>query len=284
MQLPRPTIDRLRRLRPAAGRGSKPIAWLSLLEMLLLAVLAVQAARLVWAVVTPVGAYGDWRGKRAEIPAPTVRQALFASFDPFFRSAGAQGGDAVVTSLALTVFGIRVNEGSGQGSAIVATPDGVQNSYAVGDEILPGVVLKAVAFDHILIDRGGSEESVFLDQSVAAPVAAPEGGAPSGSAAPPIANGGPAVPGVDSIRSDIGLAPRMQNGQVTGLVLSERGPAFAQAGFQPGDIITQVNGKPVSGAGDMTALMAQVRPGARISLSVERGGSVVPIALILQGP
>src|SRR3546814_4797376 len=38
----------------------------------------------------------------------------------------------------------------------VAGPNGVQNSFAVGEEIMPGVVLKAVAFDHITIDRGGA--------------------------------------------------------------------------------------------------------------------------------
>src|SRR3546814_6656978 len=41
----------------------------------------------------------------------------------------------------------------------------MQSSFAVGDAILPGVVLKAVAFDHVSIDRGGAEEQIFIDQS-----------------------------------------------------------------------------------------------------------------------
>ena len=86
-----------------------------------------------------------------------------ASFDPFTRAPAANSGGQVVTSLALKLFGVRVNEASGLGSAIIATPDGVQGSFAVGDEILPGVTLKSVEFDHVTIDRGGAEETVFLD-------------------------------------------------------------------------------------------------------------------------
>lgn len=288
--MPMPRIERLwsgRRRAPGAAQ------WLSILEFILLAVLAVQLARLAWAIVTPVGAFGDWRGRQAQIPSPAARQALFAGFDPFYRTAGGGGGNAVVTSLALTLFGVRVNEGSGQGSAIIATPDGTQASFAVGDEIMPGVRLKEVAFDHVVIDRGGAAESVFLDQSVAAPVAAPGGdeatdkAAPDrrgGSAAPPVTPGGPRLgPTVDALRSDVGLAPRMEDGKVTGLLLTSRGPAFQSAGFQQGDVIREVNGRPIASAADLQALQSQLVPGARISLGVERGAAVVPIALTLQG-
>src|SRR3546814_3050461 len=115
--------------------------WLTLVEMLALALLVLQGARLLWAVVTPVGSYGAWEGRQAQIPEAVVRQVLFASFDPFFRAGQpASGREVVVTSLALQVYGIRLNEGSGLGSAIIETPDGMQSSFAVGDAILPGVV------------------------------------------------------------------------------------------------------------------------------------------------
>jgi general secretion pathway protein C len=277
--MPMPMVNRLR----AVGRKAPAVRWTAVVEMLLLAALAVQLARLVWAVVTPVGAYGDWRGRQAVIPLPAARQALFASFDPFFRAQPSGSGDAVVTSLALTLFGVRVNEGSGGGSAIVATPDGMQASYAVGDEIIPGVMLKAVAFDHIVIDRGGAEESVFLDQSQAAPVAAPEGGAPPPEPGQPDAPfAGPDLTPAE-VKAGIGFSPRMQGGKVTGLVVTSKGPGFTRAGLQEGDIVTQVNGRPIGSLADLQALQSQIAPGARISLSVERGASVVPIALTLQG-
>ncbi len=269
----------------------RPIDWLVVAERLLLGVLVLQCARLLWVLLTPVGSFGPYEGRQPQLISAAARQTLFTSFDPFFRSdAPQQASGGVVTSLALTLYGIRLNEGSGQGSAIIASPDGVQNSFAVGDEIMPGVVLKAVAFDHVLIDRGGIEEQLFLDQSGGADesAGAPEGGEedrPGGAQATPPA--APVIgrdsPTADAIKRDVSFAPRLQNGRVTGLVLSGRGPAFAAAGFQPGDIVTQVNGQPVGSASDLQTLQNQLVPGARLSLTVERGAAASSVNLILQG-
>ncbi|MBJ7443621.1 MAG: PDZ domain-containing protein [Sphingobium sp.] len=257
----------------------RSIDGLALLEKGLIALLALQLVRLAWVVVTPVGSFGPWEGRQAQLLTPAARQALFASFDPFFRTGAPQtAGNGVVTSLALTLYGIRLNEGSGLGSAIIAAPDGVQSSFAVGDEILPGVVLKSVAFDHVTIDRGGAEEQIFLDQSTPAPTAAPEGG--ETQAPPPVSPPPSAGPTADSLKRDIGFAPRMQNGRVTGLAVSAKGPGFASAGFRPGDIISQINGQPV---GDLQSLQNQIAPGARLSLTVERGAAVASVNLIVQG-
>ncbi|WP_150290304.1 type II secretion system protein N [Sphingobium estronivorans] len=263
------------------GGRLRPIDWLSVVEKLLLGVLALQGAWLVWALLTPVGSFGPWEGRQAQFPSLAERQSLFSGFDPFYRSGQPQTSSGVVTSLALTVYGIRLNEGSGLGSAIVAGPDGVQNSFAVGEEIMPGVKLKAVAFDHITIDRGGAEEQVFLDQSQPAPTAAPDGGTFAGS--PPPTPQGIDNPTADSLKRDVGFTPRMKNGRVTGLILTARGPGFQNAGFQPGDIVTQIDGQPVGSVGDLQALQGKMMPGARISLTVERGAAVSSVNLTLQG-
>ena len=256
-----------------------PIDWARVAEKLLLGLLVLQCARLIWAVLTPVGSFGPWEGRQAQFPNFAARQALFSSFDPFYRAGPQQAaGGGVVTSLALTVYGIRLNEGSGLGSAIIAGPDGVQNSFAVGDEILPGVLLKAVAFDHVTIDRGGAEEQIFLDQSQPAPTAsAGEGGVVPAPAV------GIDNPTADGLKRDIGFAPRLQNGRITGLILTAKGPTFQNAGFQPGDIVTQVDGQPVGSPSDLQALQGKIMPGARISLTVERGASLSTINLTLQG-
>ena len=149
---------------------------LSALELLLLALIAVQAARLVWTLVTPVGPVGAWRtpGTLA-----LAGDSALADFDPFFRLSAA-GGPAVVTSLNLKLYGVREDRATGRGSAIIALPDGSQRSFAVGDEIMPGVRLAAVGFDHVTIDRGGAAEQIFLDQSEAPPGA---GAPPTGAEA-----------------------------------------------------------------------------------------------------
>ena len=141
----------------------------SWLELALLVALAIQLARLAWVILTPIGPVGEWSPRQANVPSLAARTDLFGSFDPFFRTqVNAAAAVNQVTSLDIKLFGVRVNAATGDGSAIIAGPDGVQNSIGVGEQIIPGVTLKEVLFDHVIVDRGGNQEVLYLDQSVAA--------------------------------------------------------------------------------------------------------------------
>ena len=85
----------------------------------------------------------------------------------------------------------------------------------------------------------------------------------------------------ETLQKSIGFAPRNEGGRVTGFVLQARddGTMLRLAGFQAGDIVVGINGRPVSSAADIAS---QIRPGARLSVEVERGGAKVPIALNLE--
>ncbi len=257
------------------------LGWPRLAELALIALLVVMVVRLAWTILSPVGPTPGWRGRSAIIPSPAARAMLFRAFDAFYPAPAAGPDAATVTSLALTVYGVRVNEASGQGSAIIAGPDGQQGSYAVGDEIQPGVTLKAVLFDHVVIDRGGVEETVFLDQSQPVTPVAPVPSPATDASPQPTAVLPPVPLTIDSLKAGIGFAPRGGNGRVTGIVVTSRGPGFDAAGFRPGDVIIQVNGRQVSSAGDLAILQQTLAPGARISLMVERGASTVPIAILV---
>lgn len=258
-----------------------PVTLYSAAELLLLALLAWAVARLVWAVLTPVGPLGDWR-PAAPAVAGLPADAL-ASFDPFFRLEP-DTGPATVTSLQLTLFGTRMDEAQGGGSAIVAGPDGVQQSVAVGQEVAPGVRLKAVAFDHVTLDRGGAEEDLFLDQSGTVKPVQP--GAAPAAVAPPPAVAVPAPPvAVGQLRNEIGFIPRIDGGKVSGLVVRPQGSGavFRQAGLREGDVITAIAGRPISGADDFDRLGRDYVGGGNIPLTVERGTATLPLAITV-GP
>lgn len=248
-------------------KGPYPVLF-AILAVLLL----VQAIRLIWLVLTPLGPVGDYRSNDVEILSPQSRLTLFSSFDPFFRGSAAQSAN-VVTSLQLTLFGIRMNEASGLGSAILAGPDGVQENYAVGEEIMSGVTLNGVEFDHVIISRGGVLESLYLDQSVPAQTV----GTDDPEAPTTLAPSGNEIPGIAS------LAPRNEQGKVTGIVLSPLGDGslFKSAGFRDGDIIVSIDGNRVGSTSDIETLKSQIQPGARLSVEVERGANTVPIAVNL---
>lgn len=256
----------------------------SALELLLLAGLAAQCARLFWVLATPVGPLGAWQPVQPGFNgSPT---AMLQGFDPFFRLSGGDGKTAVVTSLQLTLFGTRTNEATGAGSAIIAGPDGVQTSYAVGEEISPGIKLKSVAFDHVIIDRGGAEENLFIDQSDAVvPVSPPPVTGPSmlSNPPPPLAGGKGVTPA--QLRTDIGFIPRVDGGRVSGLTVRPLGSGalFRQAGLNEGDVITAIGGRPVTGQGDFEQLGASVGKGGSVPVTVQRGNQTLSLTITIAG-
>lgn len=240
-------------------------------ELLLIAAIAVQAARLTWILVTPLTPVGDYRA--AVPPAPSA--SALAGFDPFFRTAS-PGGAVAVTGLALKLHGVREDRSTGRGSAIIALPDGTQLNFVVGEEIMAGVILSAVGFDHVTISRQGTPEQLFLDQSQQAPATgtspsvAPPPPAPAPMIAPPLsaAPPAPATPG-DPIRLQTG------GGGVQVSAGTGGSAALRAAGLVEGDVIVSVNGQQITSAEQARTLARQAGAGAMVL--VNRGGRIVPI-------
>ncbi|NQV95432.1 MAG: hypothetical protein HQ482_09950, partial [Sphingomonadales bacterium] len=59
-------------------QGLYPVLFLISVVLLL-----VQAIRLIWLVLTPLGPVGDYRADDVQILSPESRLTLFSSFDPF---------------------------------------------------------------------------------------------------------------------------------------------------------------------------------------------------------
>ena len=137
------------------GRLPRPTVY-SAAELVLLGLLAVQSARLIWICSSPLGPVGDWRAPSRSPRPPTARSS--AASIPSSASA-APAGPVVVTALNLKLYGVRQDQATGRGSAIIALPDGRQLSFAVGEEIVPGVTLTAVGFDSVTISRGGARRA-----------------------------------------------------------------------------------------------------------------------------
>lgn len=142
---------------------------------LLLLALMLAAAALAWraamVAMTPLPSPPPFAA-----PALADR-ALLQRFDPFFPARAGSGEGLPVTALPLSLHGVRADSASGRGSAIIAAGDGEQKVYGVGDSIADGATLAAIAADHVVIDRGGTREALWLDSAGAAPVQTFEPGA-----------------------------------------------------------------------------------------------------------
>ncbi|HYI42355.1 MAG TPA: type II secretion system protein N [Sphingomicrobium sp.] len=168
----------------------------------------------------------------------------------------------------MQLFGTRESQGSLPGSAILGAGDGEQKSYAVGEEVAPGVTLAKVAFDHVVLSRGGSTQTIYM--------AGAEGAA---SAAAPSAGSAVAT----AVGNAFQLKPRVQGTVVSGVLVTpgSNPQLFAAAGFRDGDVIVAVNGARITSMIDVQQLQSSIAPGARLLLTVERGAETVPIALNL---
>lgn len=232
-------------------------------ELLLVAGIGLAAARLFWLLVTPLGPVGAWQPPAPIVPDAASTAALIDRFDPFGGQAAGTSDTTIATDLVL--HGVRISGPQG-GGAILELPDGTQASFAIGDEVLPDLRLVEVGAAHVLLERGGARQRLVMegidDSAVTAPIADSDA-AQRLLASPP-------------------FTLHSQDGEIVGLSVTAADPALlASIGLQAGDVIVSVGNRRIGSADDLNSLMRQIRPGARITLAVDRGAEVIPVVLSL---
>nr|WP_295371314.1 type II secretion system protein N [uncultured Sphingosinicella sp.] len=129
--------------------------------------------------------------------------------------------------------------GPGGGTAVIATPDGVQRRIPVGREFQPGLTLKAVGIDHVILgSASGDQKLEFGKAGATAVVSAPP---PPAGASPPASD---AIRRAETMAYRLGLQPVKSDGRVTGHQIKAGAnlPHLDQAGLVAGDVILSVNG------------------------------------------
>lgn len=253
------------------------------IEIILAIILLVQIARLVWVFLAPSPVISA-NAAPATVAAPDY--SIFQRFDAFFRT-GAPGALTEATaqgSSQMRLYGVRA-DGSGGGSAIIGLADGRQVSVGVGEEIEPGLILRSVANDHVVMARGEALSRLMfteLPMGAAAPpppptepqVVTPQGAAPAEAGQAAAAT--PAGPSVDPARlmAQAGLRPRMQGLGINGFTVSGAGDgsALAAAGLRSGDVILAVNGQALDSPARIAGLRGQLSNSTSAEIRFERNG------------
>lgn len=263
-------VDFVRLARRISGRD----LWATV-QYGLLGLLAFLSARLIWAMIVPIGPVGTLP-QAAPATAPDI--AIFARFDPFFQMLG-DAGPLVVSDLEIDLFGTRVDNASGRGSAIIGAKGRPQQSFRVGEDVLPGVTLHAVAFDSVTVNRRGVLEQLFLDQSIPArPVSASETLSGSGSEAVPVIDRR-----VDKARfaGEISAEPVYVDGRVDGVAVqpASDGRLFNEIGLQPGDIVLSVNGARIDTKARADNIVDLIGGAAVAAFEIRRGAEVKTLSV-----
>ena len=273
-----------RQLRPSGDApGDGRVRLRRVIESILAIILLVQIARLVWVFLAPSPVISA-NAAPATVAAPDY--SIFQRFDAFFRT-GAPGALTEATaqgSSQMRLYGVRA-DGSGGGSAIIGLADGRQVSVGVGEEIEPGLILRSVANDHVVMARGEALSRLMfteLPMGAAAPpppptepqVVTPQGAAPAEAGQAAAAT--PAGPSVDPARlmAQAGLRPRMQGLGINGFTVSGAGDgsALAAAGLRSGDVILAVNGQALDSPARIAGLRGQLSNSTSAEIRFERNG------------
>lgn len=249
----------------------RPRTLLAGLEVVLVVALAAQAARLAWALVTPLGPLA---AAAAVQPAarPQADLSILARFDPFFRVSGPSATADAAEAGQLVLHGVRA-AGDGRGSAILSV-GGTQRSVTVGEEVEPDVVLAAVGADHVILARGGARRRLGFPtpQPGSAPQPAAPSLAPAETAQP---SSGPAID-PRRLLAQTTLVPRVRDGRAAGYTVYPKGGSdlLRQAGLQQGDVLLAVDGVTLTPE-RVSQLQDELAGASGAEIRFERGGQVM---------
>ncbi|MDP1618226.1 MAG: type II secretion system protein N [Phenylobacterium sp.] len=259
------------------GVALQPRTLLGLVEIALVLLLAVQAARLVWILIAPPS--GPLGVPPASGAGAAAQTEILARFDPFFRLGGPT--DAPVTAGSdLQLYGVRT--GGASASAILGPPGGAQTLYFIGEQGPDGITLVEVADDHVVVRQGANRRRIGFPT--------PSGGAyvppPQSSSAATTPEAAPDYTGAQ-LMAALALAPRMRDGRSAGYTVTPRGAQgaaiLARAGLQPGDVLLTIDGSELNGE-RMSELPQILATATHVDLSYERGGQVMNTRLRMSAP
>ena len=257
------------------------------------------------AVVLFAGTLAHWTWgvfappRRTEVARVTARRVAIPPLSVllrahlFGRSATTSLAAIPVSHLALTLSGLVLGD---QPLALIGQAGQGVRPYRVGARVSPGVVLAAVTPDRAILRQNGRLESLLLypPQGGGMVNSEPPVPGPAVTQAPPAAGIGPnpattipltaATMGrlsrVSTAQLQASLAPAPEGGI---LVKSAPSRGFAVLGLKPGDVIEEINGRPVNSLGSaISAYMAGAKAGD-VTVDVARHGHMKVIHYALPG-
>lgn len=263
-----------------------------LATLVLVAIIAVLLARLTWAILEPSSLLPPSRNLPAHAVQSSTPRAEKGGFQELARlsvfGSAAQKTRAVSapdTSLSWTLKGVFSNPDPSRGAAILAPQGQPEKLYRVGASLPGNVTLQEVFADRVILDRGGRLETLRLKRHDN-----PSSSSASRRTAAPALPAAQAEPRVDRdawvndpqrFLDVISANPVMEDGVLYGLEVSPARNAreFEAAGLVAGDVITEVNGSPVSEIADYRDLLAELADASSVSVSLERNGEPMTITI-----
>jgi general secretion pathway protein C len=202
--------------------------------------------------------------------------------------------EATETKLKLTLRGVFAATDPKNAMAIIADAKGEEKVYQKAETIFSGVKLYEIYPDKVILERGGSFETLSLPRDEE-PASSRPAFASSRTARPTTR-----LPQTDDVTrtrniragnkldqlkekltaepaefwKEVRIEPvQDENNQIKGYRFNHNDPQVMRAlGLRPGDVILEVNGSPVSDPSVLTGLLNDMGSQGTLSLGIERNG------------
>lgn len=293
---------------PAAGVS--PQRYIPWLNTLLVALLAWNLAHLTWRLVpvekgdTFIASMSPSSPASAEPQKKTYSLLQVASLHLFGDATAVPVEQAQApisapeTALNLTLKGLIAVDQQEQALAIIAQGRGDEQAYRVGDSVPGGAELHEILADRVILKRGGRFETLTLpkermENSTAGTAPIPP--SPAARSVTPQSRYGGNPQELKEMRERIlsnpqeamqliNAQPVMDGGQMKGYRVSPGRDRrlFSSVGLRPGDVVTSVNGVPLSDPAQMGQLLQQLTTANQLNVTVERGGRQSQLTLDLK--
>lgn len=256
--------------------------------------LGIAAGPVVWHILGQVEGGAATLSAQAS-PAPPTGDAAPAdiaaiiAFAPFGSAAPVAAPAPLTipaTQLGLTLLGLTIATPASASRAIIGGGDQPVANYTVGDVIAPAVILSEVRSDHVILLVSGAPEALFFANSTS-------GTAQAATLIPIIADGPSDPTNPDAViayyRDEI-----LQNPQAVldrlglqatadGYLISDAAdPDVRSAGFQPGDLVTRVNGQAVGDIASDQVYFDDIAASGRATVEVQRAGQIITMTFPLR--
>ena len=256
----------------ALANSLRRVRWLGApLNLLLLLGLAALLAHWTWRFAAPAPPLpANSAGADIKLDAQLASLHAAQLFGAAPGRTDAPAGQA--TALDLKLRGVFAAS-AGKAMAIVGV-DGQDRAVARGDEVVPGVVLDAIAPDHLILLNRGVRERLDLD-AAGRPLAGGDGDTPVSRQEFEQALADP---------QSLGVQARAESGPLSGLLLtSVAGDGLAaRLGLQSGDTLRMVNGMPVANVLDFARQLSGTASMQRVTVVAERQGQPLILSYRLQ--
>ena len=207
--------------------------------------------------------------------------------------------DAPETRLRLSLKGVFASTNAREALAIISTSKGKDKTYHIGDKVTGGAALHAVYADRVILKRNGKLETLRLPKAKVDGKAFYRSSSTNSTEVKPLNMSKPAIMQSGQVQAQqlrkmrdtllkdpakiwqqVRINPVMKNGKIKGYTLAHNDQGLMKMlNIRNTDIITGINGQPLSDPATLYGLMSSLSDQQSLELTIERNGQQQTIQL-----